>query len=205
MARPVVEFVVTEPPPAMAPAVERHYEVIRGRIQRTAGVPVLSRSYAEVGDFDDVAAVVLSGSFTPWAEHHPGALARLGDCMKQFDGPVLGICAGMQLQIMFAGGEIAPRVRPALGYGRIDVLDDTGLLEGLGSSASVYEHHSCDVIELPAEFVVLARSADCAVEAVAASERPWWGTQFHPEEFSPRYPAGEKVLRNFFALAGLGA
>ncbi len=175
------------------------------QLERLAGVTVRSRPYVEADEFSAAAAVVLSGSFAPWALHDWAALTRFGSNLGRFDGPVLGICAGMQLQMMFAGGTIAQRERPAVGYATIDVLDQDGLLGGLGLAADVYEHHAFNVLAAPEGFVVLARSGDCAVEAIAAPERRWWGTQFHPERFDERHPAGAQVLRNFFMLAGLAA
>jgi GMP synthase-like glutamine amidotransferase len=202
MARAVVDFVITEHPPALTIALERHYEVIRRRMERLAGVPVRGRRYVDADGFDG-AAVVLSGSFAPWAAHDPDALARLGESVGRFAGPVLGICAGMQLQAIFAGGAIGPRERPELGYGPIEVLHDGDLLDGLGPLAIAYQHHAYDVTSVPEEFVVLARSEGCAVQAIAAPDRRWWGTQFHPERFTARHPDGARVLRNFFGLAGL--
>ncbi len=204
MGRAVVEFLITEHPSLMTGALERHYEAIRRRIESLAGAPLRSRSYDDQGDFDDVAALVLSGSFGPWAAHHSAALARLGDRVMEFEGPVLGICAGMQLQTMFAGGAIGPRKRLLVGYAPIEVIDDDGLLDGLGPKAVVYEHHAHDVSVMPQGFVVLARSPSCAVEAIAAPDRRWWGTQFHPERFTSQHPDGARVLHNFFKLAGLG-
>lgn len=204
MTTVVVDFVITEHPSAMTGVLGRHYEVIRRRIERLARVPVRSQYYGDAGGFG-AAAVILSGSFAPWALHDPHALARLREKVERFDGPVLGICAGMQLQTIFAGGAIAPRERPAVGYERVEVLDEGGLLGGLGLTTVAYEHHSCDVVTLPEDFVVLARSEDCAVEAIRARERPWWGTQFHPERFSARHPGGARVLRNFLVSAGVGA
>ncbi|MGB9185940.1 MAG: gamma-glutamyl-gamma-aminobutyrate hydrolase family protein [Solirubrobacteraceae bacterium] len=203
MAAVVVDFVVTEPRQAITRLLERHYEVIRRRLERLAGVPVRSRHYSEAEQFA-AAAVILSGSFAPWEQHEAGALNRLGESVSRFGGPVLGICAGMQLQTMFAGGAIGPRERPAVGFAPLEVLDEADLLVGLGPTAVTYEHHSWDVVTLPEDFVVLARSEDCAVEALRARHRPWWGTQFHPEQFSSQHPDGARVLRNFFALAGVG-
>jgi GMP synthase-like glutamine amidotransferase len=203
MAAAVVDFVVTEHRPAITRALERHYEVIRKRLERLAGVPVRSQHYYDAENFA-AAAVVLSGSFAPWAQHDAGALDRLGESVRRFGGAVLGICAGMQLLTVFAGGAIGPRERPAVGFAAVEVLDEGGLLGGLGPTAVTYEHHSWDVVTLPEDFDVLARSEDCAVEAVRARDRPWWGTQFHPEQFSSQHPDGACVLRNFFALAGVG-
>jgi GMP synthase-like glutamine amidotransferase len=203
MAAAVIDFVVTEYRPAITRALERHYEVIRRRIERLAGAPVRSQHYLDAENFA-AAAVILSGSFAPWTQHEAGALDRLGESVSRFGGPVLGICAGMQLQTMFAGGAIGPRELPAVGFAPVEVLDEGDLLGGVGPTAVTYEHHSWDVIALPEDFVVLARGADCAVEAVRARDRPWWGTQFHPEQFSSQHPDGARVLRNFFALAGVG-
>lgn len=158
--------------------------------------------YVDVRDLRD-AAVVLSGSFAPSARHEPAALARLGRCIQKFEGPVLGICAGIQLQAMFAGGAVGPAKHKVEGFGSVEVLDGFDLLRGLPPRVTVYKHHSDEIVTLPPDFDVLARSAECAVEAIAARDRLWWGTQFHPEESDPRHPAGEVVLRNFFELAGV--
>jgi len=166
---------------------------------------VHSTPYPEIVDLAGASAVVLSGSFAPWSAHDPGALERLREVVCSYGGPVLGICAGMQLQAMFAGGTTA-RVRehPAEGFRIVDV-DDDGLFTGLPGQAVVYEHHSDEVVESPPGARVIARSATCATEALAFSDRRWWGTQFHPEEFGPEHPDGEGILRNFFRLAGLPA
>ncbi len=204
MATAAVDFVITEHPTAVTATLARHYEVIRRRIEELAGVPVRSLPYGDADGFA-AAAVILSGSFAPWARHDPAALARLGESIRRFDGAVLGICAGMQLQASFAGGAIGPRERPVVGYGKVEVLRPGGLLDGLGPTAVAYKHHSCEVVTLPEDFVVLASSTDCAVEAVHSPNRHWWGTQFHPERFSAQHPAGARVLRNFLALAGVGS
>jgi GMP synthase-like glutamine amidotransferase len=203
MAGPKVAFVLTEHPPAITPARERHYERVRLVIERIAGVPVRSQRYVEVDDFDGAAAILLSGSFAPWAMHDRAALGRLGEAIVGFDGPVLGICAGMQLQVLFAGGAIAARERPEVGFGPIEILDGSDLLHGLDSPVLAYKHHSENVAMLPEGFTVLARSQSCQVEAFAALQRRWWGTQFHPEVYTAQHPAGGRVLANFFAMAEL--
>jgi GMP synthase-like glutamine amidotransferase len=204
MTAPRVEFVITEHPPAITPARERHYEELRQRLEEFAGVAVGRRRYDDPVEFKDAAAVVLSGSFEPWSVHSPGALASLGERLGRYAGPVLGICAGMQLQVLFAGGTVAPRAQPEVGFAPVELLREDPLLEGLGPAPVVYMHHAEDVTAVPEEVVVLARSRGCAVEAIAAPDRRWWGTQFHPECFSGEHPEGARVLSNFFALAGLG-
>ena len=204
MKAPCVEFVITEHPPAITDAREQHYEELRQRLQDLAGVAVSSRRYDDPADFDGAAAVVLSGSFEPWSVHSPRALAGLAERIGAYGGPVFGICAGMQLQVMFAGGTVGPRAEPEVGFGAVELLREDPLLEGLGPAPVVYMHHAEDVTAVPEELVVLARSRGCAVEAIAAPERRWWGTQFHPECFSDAHPDGARVLANFFSLAGVG-
>lgn len=163
-----------------------------------------SMHYADADALDGFEAVVLSGSFAPWATHDQGELDRLGEVVCRYAGPVLGICAGMQLQARFVGGEFAPAAAgPRKGFGEVEVLDDGDLLRGLPAQPTVYRHHSEEIVELPAGFRVLARSEECNVEALADPERRWWGTQFHPERFTSAHPAGETVLRNFFRLAAV--
>lgn len=199
-----IDLVLTEHPPAISPVRERHYEDVRRQLERVAGVSVRSRRYCDVRGFDGAAAVVLSGSFAPWTAHEPAALSRFGEILRRHNGPVFGICAGMQLQTMFAGGLISPGGRPEVGFGPIEIVQTDGLLAGLGKTAVVYKHHADKVVAVPDGFDVLARSEACAVQAIAAPRQAWWGTQFHPECFDAEHPDGAYVLRNFFALAGLG-
>lgn len=200
-----VEFVITEHPQAITTARDEHYEELRQRLEVLAGVAVSARHYDDPADFDDgTVAVVLSGSFEPWSVHSPGALAGLAERVRRYAGPVLGICAGMQLQVMFAGGTVGPRAQAELGFGTVEVVEDDPLLTGLAPAPVFYKHHAEDVKSVPEGFVVLARSQGCAVEAIAAPRRRWWGTQFHPECFSDAHPDGARVLANFFSLAGVG-
>lgn len=205
MAAGWIDFVITEHPPAITRGREQDYERIRGRLERISRMQVRSWRYTDPGKFYGASAVVLSGSFAPWAAHDPTALSGLGEDLRGFEGPVLGICAGMQLLTMFAGGAIGPRARAEVGFGPVAIVETDGLLAGLAPTVTVYKHHADDVVTVPDEFMVLARSEHCAVEAFSACGRRWWGTQFHPERFDAKHPDGATVLRNFFALAGLGA
>jgi GMP synthase (glutamine-hydrolysing) len=114
---------------------------------------------------------------------------------------VLGICAGMQLLVEAAGGRVGAAAQPELGFDRIDVVDDSDLLSGLPAQATVFQSHTDEVISLPPGIRVLASSPRSAIQAVAAEEQGFWGTQFHPELSTSEHPAGLKVLRNFFELA----
>lgn len=106
----------------------------------------------------------------------------------------------MQLLARFAGGRIGSTPRPEHGFLPIQIHDRTGLLQDLAYEVYVFQDHDDEITELPAVFRVLASGAECAVQVIADPTRRWWGTQFHPEEFRTEHPAGEQVLRSFFAL-----
>ena len=195
-------FVVTEHSSYLGPSAVRRYETVRRRLEDASGMTVRSAHYEDVHSVHDVAAVVLSGSRAAWAAHDARAIDRLGTTIRGFAGPVLGICAGMQLQAVFAGGAVATRRPQAdVEYRTVEVLDGRDLLRALPDRPIFYERHTDEITTLPDGFRVLARSECCGVEAIAADGRRWWGTQFHPEWFSPEHPHGERVLRNFFELA----
>ncbi|MBA2359419.1 MAG: gamma-glutamyl-gamma-aminobutyrate hydrolase family protein [Actinobacteria bacterium] len=195
-------LIVTEHRGFLDEARLRAYERVRRRLETVAATTVSRSHYAEVEDIQDCDAVVLSGSSAPWATHDERMLERLGEAVRAFDGPVLGICAGMQLQAMFAGGSVSRAQREAAtGFAPVEVVDEGDLLRGLAPQITVYHRHTDEVTSVPKGFRVVARSAQCEVEAIVDPARRWWGTQFHPEEFSPSHPDGERVLRNFFELA----
>jgi GMP synthase (glutamine-hydrolysing) len=199
-----VDFVITEHPSFLGPERTRRYDEIRGLLSGLAGRPVDAAHYLDVRSLGP-GPVVLSGSSAPWATHDPGSLERLGEAVLAADAPVLGICAGMQLLARFAGGRIAtmvPAEREELGYAPLEVIDADDLLAGLSEPPTVYQDHRDEIAVLPEGFRVLARTESCAIQAIAAPERRWWGTQFHPERFDDEHPDGERVLRNYFRLAG---
>jgi GMP synthase-like glutamine amidotransferase len=180
------------------------YEADRARIAELAGCAVESIAY-EAADRLDADALVLSGSSDPWAAHDPAALDRHLDQLRAFEGAVLGICAGMQNLVRAYGGSIGPSAIPTHGFAPVDVVDSNGLLCHCCASFEVRKRHDDEVKHLPAAFTLLATSATCRVEAIAARDRPWWGTQFHPEAWDDGHPAGRLVLERFLELAGARA
>lgn len=198
-----VAVVLTERRSLLTDARRRNYERLRERIAGASGEAVEVAHYEEVDPewLRGATSVVLSGSSAPWSAHDPTDLELLGDAVRAAGRPVLGICAGMQLQAVFAGGSIGQSRTGEHGYLPIRIHDRTDLLHGLPSEAVVFHDHDDEIVDLPEGFRVLASSADCAVQAIADPTRRWWGTQFHPEEYRPEDPAGEQILRTFFALA----
>lgn len=184
-----------------APRVARYRE-LESRLAALTEAQVDTAPYESLARIE-ADAVVLSGSGDPWQAHPAGALDRFQHLLAGYEGPALGICAGMQLQARAAGGDVGTAARPVRGFRRVDVLDASDLLFGLAPGFAAFQHHTDEVTTLPSGFRVLATSGSCAVEAMAADDRPWWGTQFHPERWSGAHPAGRAILERFLRLAGL--
>jgi GMP synthase-like glutamine amidotransferase len=203
-ARPVaVELVFTERRRDLTASRARNFARLRARLAEASGEEVATSHYEVVdpGRLARASAVVLSGSTAAWSERDEDELLRLGEALTSSARPVLGICAGMQLQARFAGGSIGPSVRAERGFQPITVLDDGDLLRGMPRVAEVFQDHSDEITRLPEGFRVLAESPDCGVQAISCPDRRWWGTQFHPEEWTSEHPDSGRVLRTFFELA----
>jgi GMP synthase-like glutamine amidotransferase len=199
----VVELVFTERRSDLSKERARNFDRLREQLELVSGEAVGVSHYEDV-DAERLArasSVVLSGSTASWSDRDQAELDRLGEAVLASGRPVLGICAGMQLQVLFTGGEIGPGRAPEHGFLPVDVHDTSDLLRGLPAQAVVFHDHSFEVTALPEGFRVLASSPVCSVQAIAAPARRWWGTQFHPEEWSAEHPAGKQVLPNFFELA----
>jgi GMP synthase (glutamine-hydrolysing) A subunit len=198
-----VAFVLSERAEGLTSERLARYREVAGRLAGVARAEITTVHYEELGSVA-ADATVLSGSYDPWASHDAAALERLREGISRHDGPVLGICAGMQLLATAAGAGVASAAE-ATGpvFAPVEVIDHSDLLAGVEDEISVWQHHGDEVQAPPAGFRVLARSEACAIEALASDEHPWWGTQFHPEAWDAEHPAGRTILENFFRLAGI--
>jgi GMP synthase (glutamine-hydrolysing) len=166
------------------------------------------RHYSNPGGLGDASAVVLSASNAPWSAHAPGAFGQVEQALAETSVPVLGICAGMQLLTWFGGGEVEPLGGPPeaeVGFQPIEIVSpDDPLFHSVERKPEVFQEHTHHVSRLPVGFEVLATGSRCPVQALRRTGRPVWGVQFHPEAWDDMRPAGERVLRNFFAAARSG-
>jgi GMP synthase (glutamine-hydrolysing) len=111
--------------------------------------------------------------------------------------PVLGVCYGMQLLAQLGGGRVEPHGKREYGRAEIEVTAEHQLFAGFGEGAAttVWMSHGDRVEVPPAEWEVLARSANAPVSAFAHRERPFFGVQFHPEVHHT--PRGTELIQNF--------
>lgn len=142
----------------------------------------------------EVDGLVLSGG-APRVGVDPSKMGRNAEYLDRFPGPILGICAGHQFMALHFGGEAKPAQVPEFGHTEVQVEDPGDLFVGLPSRFTVWESHNDEVTRAPEGFRTLARSANCPVQAMQATDRPRYGIQFHPEVEHTEH--GHEIFRNF--------
>ena len=111
-----------------------------------------------------------------------------------FEGPLLGICYGMQLLARHFGGNVTPSHKHEYGRAPLQQKGSSALFEGLPHEIQVWMSHGDRIEEVPAEFRAIAHSSS-ALGAIEHGERPIYGLQFHPEVVHT--PLGKEILENF--------
>lgn len=169
-----------------------------------------------LGAFDDVASVVgrLDGLIvaggsdvnpsrysaephertTVWRDDRDVSEMALLHAAGDLDLPVLGICRGMQMMAVVAGGSLHQHVPDIVGhtghspgpqmYGEVEVATVDGTLAAsiLGAATfKVRSHHHQAVAEAPG-YTVSAKDDDGLIQAMEIPGRRFWlGVQWHPE------------------------
>jgi GMP synthase (glutamine-hydrolysing) len=145
---------------------------------------------------EEVNGLVLSGGAP-----RIGLESSLGNCaefLEKAEVPILGICAGHQFMARFFGGEVKPSQIPEFGKVELTVLQDDALFAGVPKKSVVWESHNDEVTVLPKDFVHLAESENCHIQAMRSMKKPFYGLQFHPEVEHTAY--GEQIFKNFIKL-----
>jgi GMP synthase (glutamine-hydrolysing) len=114
-------------------------------------------------------------------DHLTGELADAARLIRLVKLPMLCICVTHQLLATAFGGVTEAARKPEFGPVDISVIDDGQILEGLGPSFTAWESHNDEVVKPPEGFHVIAKSSNCAVEAMRHEKRDIFGVQFHPE------------------------
>ena len=125
-------------------------------------------------------------------------IGRAEEMVLELDLPILGICLGHQLIARAYGGKIATGHKGGYAAVQVEILEEDEILKGLGPSTSVWASHADEVTGLPPDFVQLARSDVCEIEAMRHKTRPLFGVQWHPEVSHTE--KGDELLLNFFRV-----
>ena len=140
------------------------------------------------------AGVILSGG--PSSVLDPDA-PGLAPEILELGVPILGICYGLQLLAHRLGGQVEPASDREYGRALLEIGGGHPLFANLeaGSQRRVWMSHGDRVVRLPPGFEVLATSESSPSAAVAHTEKPIFGLQFHPEVVHTE--GGEQILANF--------
>jgi GMP synthase (glutamine-hydrolysing) len=144
----------------------------------------------------DADGIVLSGGALS-LEGSTEPLGRVDEWIDAVSVPVLGICVGHQFLARHFGGRVE---HGGAEFGSVELAIDRSdhpLFEGLPPRLTVWASHSDQVVAPPPGWDVLAHSAACRVEAMAAPDRTLWGVQFHPEV--EHTESGPKLFQHFLA------
>jgi len=128
-----------------------------------------------------------------------GSLGNCAEYLEKADFPILGICAGHQFMARHFGGEVKPSKIPE--FGRVEmtlIKDDAALFEGVLKKSIVWESHNDEVTVLPKDFIRIAESENCKIQAMRHKKKRFYGLQFHPEVEHTEY--GEQIFKNFIKL-----
>ncbi|MCX7994663.1 MAG: gamma-glutamyl-gamma-aminobutyrate hydrolase family protein [candidate division WOR-3 bacterium] len=184
-----------------SPQIEHLYKVIS---EITTDV-VEIKDASSIGVEEDVRlynAIIISGSQRKLAEIGTFELyANVAELVKRCEKPILGICFGHQLIAKAYYEDIVPMGQKIEGYYMVKKVNHDELFDGLPEKFLVMEGHEEMVKNLPYEFIHLAESPNCPIEAIRHRVLPIYGVQFHPERFDDKHPAGEIILENFFKIA----
>lgn len=127
-------------------------------------------------------------------------LERAGNCsvyVKEIDLPILGICLGHQVMAKAYGASVGTGIYGGYAAVEIDIIEEDDILKGLGPKTKVWASHA-DVCSLPPDFIRLARSRICEVEAMRHRTKPLFGVQWHPEVSHTE--RGNDLFKNFFRI-----
>ncbi len=182
-------------------------------LERAGARVVLADGPAALAGAD---GIVLPGVGTTGAAMRRLRAEGLVDPLRGWEGPLLGICVGLQLLFDWSdeheGGEclgmVAGRVQrleaapllPHIGWNDVTNTDHP-IFAGVAQGAPFYFVHS--FAPVPADPAVTIGTTDYGapfVSAIAAGHRI--GVQFHPERSAT---AGLRVLGNFVALCAEAA
>lgn len=131
---------------------------------------------------------------------NPSQSGNLLQYIKTLSGvyPQFGVCLGLQAMIEAFGGSLQVLKKPMHGKASLVKHDGGSIFNGLPNPLTVGRYHSLAADQVPAEFVVSARSLDDdQVMAIRHQTLPIEAVQFHPESIlTAKGGVGLEIIRN---------
>jgi len=152
-----------------------------------------SLSFDEVRAWSPAGLILSGGPSSVLDPDSPGLAPEI----LELGVPILGICYGLQLLAHRLGGLVEPADEQEYGRALLSIKGGHPLFANLedGSEHRVWMSHGDRVVRLPRGFEVLATSENSPSAAIAHTEQPIFGLQFHPEVVHTE--GGEQILTNF--------
>jgi len=114
--------------------------------------------------------------------------------------PVLGVCLGMQLMALHAGGTLDQYLPDTLPSASDHWGRKTHPVSGVLGDGLVHSHHRQAIVD-PGDLRIVARAPDGVIEAVQAIERLLYlGVQWHPER-TEKEALGFSLIRRLVEAA----
>ena len=154
---------------------------------------------ADIRNFNPSGIILSGGPESVTAADSP----RAPQVVFELDLPILGICYGMQTMAAQMGGAVQGSDTSEFGYAEIQGVTDDRLFSGIAdrtdeqgrSVLDVWMSHGDKVTQLPGGFVRSAETDSCPIAAMAHSDKPWFGIQFHPEV--THTSLGKEIMERF--------
>lgn len=144
-------------------------------------------------------ALILSGG--PSSVYEEGS-PRPDPAVLDSGLPILGICYGMQLLALHDGGEVQGGDAREYGPARVEPVDGSALMLGIGGGLQAWMSHGDRVTRMPSGYSLAASTGSLPVAAMEDPARRRFCVQFHPEVSHTAF--GPQLLSNFlFSIAGL--
>jgi len=154
---------------------------------------------ADIRSFNPSGIILSGGPESVTAADSP----RAPQVVFELDLPILGICYGMQTMAAQMGGAVQGSDTSEFGYAEIQGVSEDRLFSGIADLTDeqgravldVWMSHGDKVTRLPDGFVRTAVTDSCPIAAMAHSEKPWFGIQFHPEV--THTSLGKEIMERF--------
>ena len=111
--------------------------------------------------------------------------------------PILGICFGHQIISKELGGRVKKAKSREFGLAKVIKLKNSILTQNFFSKkiTNVWMSHGDEVIKLPRDFKVIAKSSNSKLCMIENTKKKIYGIQFHPEV--SHTDKGKIILKNF--------